>query len=176
MILKNAKPLLLIDVDGVLNPFDMDPAIVAAKGFDSYRITTARTGRTLTVWLNRAHGAWLRGLTDDFELVWVTTWADEANSLIGPKIGLPSLPVVAPVWIGLYRQSKCGPVREFVKGRPFAWLDDNFEREAYDWVRRRDPAGKFTLLLRPDSAVGLTGEQVQALRRFAADLRARQTS
>jgi hypothetical protein len=38
-------------------------------------------------------------------------------------------------------------------------------------VARRDPARRFSLLLRPDSAVGLTAEHIKTLRAFAASLR-----
>ena len=168
--MKTAKPLLLIDVDGVLNPFDMEPADALANGFESYRITVA-DGRTFTVRLNKLHGRWLTSLAADFELVWATTWAAEANTLIGPKIGLGPLPFIAPVRRGLYRQEKTAPVRAYVRGRPFAWIDDSFERETVDWIRRRDPTRQFSLLLRPDVGVGLTAEHVKVLRGFAANLR-----
>jgi hypothetical protein len=168
--MKTAKPLLLIDVDGVLNPFDMEPAAASAGGFESYRITVA-DGRTFTVRLSKTHGRWLGSLASDFELVWATTWAGQANTLIGPKIGLGPLPFIAPVHRGLYRQEKTAPVRTYVRGRPFAWIDDSFEYETVEWLKRRDPTRAFSLLLRPDPAVGLTAEHVKALRTFAANLR-----
>jgi hypothetical protein len=168
--MKTAKPLLLIDVDGVLNPFDMEPAAAVAGGFDSYRITVA-DGRTFTVRLNKDHGRWLRSLADDFELVWATTWAHEANTLIGPKIGLGPLPVIAPVRRGLYRVEKLEPVRAYVRGRPFAWIDDSFEYGVREWVARRDSARSFSLLISPRSEVGLTHEHIETLRAFAAKLR-----
>lgn len=85
------KPLLLIDVDGPLNPY-------AAKsqrrpqGYSTHRMrprgwSEAESRRPLRVWLNRGHGAELLALADTYELVWATTWKDEANDWIGPSRG-----------------------------------------------------------------------------------------
>jgi hypothetical protein len=167
--MKNVRPLLLIDVDGVLNPFDMNRN-APAPGFELHYITV-RDGRTFPVLLNRAHGEWLNALSEDFELVWATTWADQANEAIGPRIGLPTLPVVEPVRRGLYRVEKFGPVREIVRGRPFAWLDDSFEYGVPQWARRRNGRWYPSLLVRPDPAIGLTETHIQTLREFAAQLK-----
>ena len=96
--------LLLLDVDGPLNPY-------AAKstrrpdGYVTYRRTPSggwHTGRNarrfkgLRVWLNPEHGAQLLALAEEtgLELAWATTWQHEANDRIGPVLGLPALPVV----------------------------------------------------------------------------------
>jgi hypothetical protein len=168
--MKNARPLLLLDVDGVLNPFDMNRN-APAPGFVLHHITV-RDGRTFPVLLNPAHGEWLNSLSADFDLVWATTWSHEANELIGPKIGLAALPVIEPVRRGLYRIEKFDPARKFVAGRPFAWLDDSFEYGVPDWARRRNGRWYRSLLVRPDPAIGLTLEHIQTLRDFAAQLKA----
>src|SRR5580704_12997664 len=79
------KPLLLLDVDGVLNPFRAAPA---PNGYQQYELAGYR------VFLAERHGKWLRQLADRVEMVWATTWCDDANELIGPILGLPQLPVI----------------------------------------------------------------------------------
>jgi hypothetical protein len=77
------------------------------------------------------------------ELVWATTWEDEANAEIAPRIGLPRLPVVSwpestlqhereDQWFGL-----CWKTRTLVNwagGRPFAWVDDEITDADREWV------------------------------------------
>lgn len=61
------RPLLLIYVDGVLNPFvpTGDPM---PDGFEAHRIDGIR------VLLAARHGEWLRSLMPAYDLVWATTW------------------------------------------------------------------------------------------------------
>lgn len=83
------KPLLLLDVDGVLNPMGRP-----APDFRRYRCTIGDD--VYTVHLNPRHGRRLLelALVTGSELVWATTWEHHANDWIAPRIGLPSLPVI----------------------------------------------------------------------------------
>lgn len=102
------KPLLLIDIDGPLNPYAAK-ATRRPAGYETHRVpmdgdrpavspddlmTAAARRRTLRVWLNPGHGAMLRSLADVFELHWATAWEDAANRIVAPLIGLPELPVI----------------------------------------------------------------------------------
>ncbi len=102
------KPLLLLDVDGPLNPYAAKPHLRPA-GYGTHRIpmdngrpiglptdlvTHAQRRRTLRVWLNPTHGSMLLALTDVVELHWATSWEHHANTVIAPLIGLPTLPVL----------------------------------------------------------------------------------
>ena len=85
------KPLLLLDVDGPLNPWAAKPTQRPA-GYSTHRYTrpgAQRWDKPLRVWLHPGHGPMLLTLADRFELVWCTTWGAEANTWIGPRIGLP---------------------------------------------------------------------------------------
>ncbi|WP_370944311.1 hypothetical protein AB5J62_35200 [Amycolatopsis sp. cg5] len=92
------RPLLFLDVDGPLNPFQAKPS-KRPDGYLTYRIWTSvptpMPGRRkpLRVWLKPSHGEELLALP--YELVWATTWTHEANQKIGPELGLPVLPVVS---------------------------------------------------------------------------------
>lgn len=152
------RPLLLVDIDGVLSP---DAAPSTPAGFVEYDLDEYQ------VWLAREHGEWLRALADDFDLVWATSWEGDANRLLCPLLGLPELPVVE------FRTGRAGgtwklpAVVDYVGDRPFAWLDDELGRDADGWAAsRRHP----TLLLRVDPVRGLTSDHVARLRYFAAEV------
>jgi hypothetical protein len=161
------RPLLLLDVDGPLNPW---AARSAPPGFAEHRYRAARWGRRLTVRLNPRHGADLLELAErtGAELAWATTWGHRANRVIGPAIGLPRLPVIEfagphadtrPVW-------KFPAVARFAYGRPLAWLDDDFDlyggaRDAF--LAKR--AGVPTVLVPVDAAIGITRADLVAVER-----------
>src|SRR5262245_38926085 len=82
-------PMVLVDVDGVLNPLEPPHA-----GFVRHR--ACPHGVAYQLWLNADHGRLLRALADDTgaQLVWATYWRDQANEWISPRVGLPALPHV----------------------------------------------------------------------------------
>jgi hypothetical protein len=151
-----SRPLLLLDVDGPLNPYRGTDRRQA--GYTKYRLDG------FEVWLNAAHGPMLTAFADryDVELVWATTWEHNANDMIGCRIGLPKLPVIE--WGFKAHHWKFDAVLEFAAGRPLAWLDDDFgrfrqEREWFDQQR----AGVPTLLHHVDPAVGITADDLVAV-------------
>ncbi|MCK2241774.1 MULTISPECIES: hypothetical protein [unclassified Crossiella] len=77
------RPLLFLDVDGPLIPFGGEPRLYANPESD---------GNPLLARINPRHGPRLTAL--DCELVWATTWMDEANECVAPRLGLPRLAVV----------------------------------------------------------------------------------
>lgn len=154
------KPLFLIDVDGVLNPF---AARVCPQGFSEHRLAGFR------VWLSTRHGEWLKALAADFDLVWATTWEQQANDLIGPAIGLTErLPVISMAKVGPGPTWKLPAVEVYVGSRPFAWLEDDLFNDARSWAKDR---GHPTLLLATDPGVGFTRAQFERAQRFAHELR-----
>jgi HAD domain in Swiss Army Knife RNA repair proteins len=149
------KPSLYLDVDGVLLPL--------GKGaWESDRI---RVG-PFYVHLPRDLHRLVPELHAVFEIVWATSWCEEANVEVGPLLGLPPLPAleVTAHW------RKLELVRAHAgEGTPFAWIDDRLEPEAVEWAGRREGP---SLLIRPESARGLTPEHVAELLAFAAELAA----
>lgn len=162
------SPLLLLDVDGPLNPY-----AASRRWLDKsdYRKRTVREGGTFAVWLDRSHGPMLLDLAESagLELVWCTTWEHLANQYIGPRIGLPDLPVIEFGSDG--ERWKFGPVLEYAKTRPLAWLDDEFtlHHEHRDWFL--DQRGDLpTLLHDVDPHHGLRSRDIDAVRQWATAL------
>lgn len=173
------KPLLLIDVDGPLNPW--------ARSNRQLRKTTSSKSETppeerfhlhklLTykVWLNPWHGEELNKLAELYELTWCTTWEHEANTLIGPRLGLPELPVIEfigkmpshPPVPGIHWKSAV--ILEYTDNRPFLWLDDECgDRDVRYFKENR--TGKFGIL-RVSAYTGLTAGDFIDIREWHRDL------
>lgn len=166
------RPLLLLDVDGPLNPFAAK-ATRRPEGFTTHRLAPkgCNPRKPYRVWLNPLHGAQLLDfvLEHDMELVWATTWEHDANTMIGPVIGLPELPVIE--WGFTAIMWKFNGVLEYAGDRPLAWLDDDFglfetEREWFEKERGDVP----TLLHHVDPRVGFTAEDLAAVAEWRAAL------
>jgi hypothetical protein len=160
------RPLLLIDVDGVLNPF---AARSCPAGFTEHKLAGYK------VRLNPAHGAALTALHDEglYELVWATTWEAQADSLIAARVGLPrGLPVIVFPKDDDYEgwTWKLPAVRAYAADRPLAWLDDDLGRDAEAWARDRSAAGITTVLIGPNPGTGLVAAHFERLRRILPDL------
>lgn len=171
------RPLLFLDVDGPLNPYAAKVAEVPS-GYETHSITPAHWRSPLPVRLHPAHGAALLALArrTGLELVWATTWEHEANEVIGPRIGLPPLPVVE-FGLRMKRSWKWGAVAEYAGTRPLAWLDDDFtdwkdSRDGFDMLRR----GIETLLIQVDSAIGITDRELAKVESWASALALRSGS
>lgn len=147
------KPLLLIDVDGVLFP----TGGTIPPGFEYHE-----TDHYYAV-LNPTHGEWLSELADHFEMVWATTWEHQANQVIAPLLGIKPLPVIE-FSMGKGETRKLPSVIEFVERRPAAWLDDELFLDAFSWAETRPEP---TLLVSPKPSVGVTRTHVDQLLKFA---------
>jgi hypothetical protein len=158
------RPLILLDVDGPLNPFAA-PACARPPGFVEHAIRLSRWDRrkVLRLWLNPTHGPDLCALAEraDAQLAWATTWEHRANTVIAPVIGLPNLPVIDVGGAG--ESWKFPAVARYAGDRPLVWLDDDFD--LFPAARDHFLAGRRapTELLRVDPRLGLSGEDLHAV-------------
>lgn len=139
-------PLLLLDVDGVLNPF---AASACPPGYTEHDFFPGEQ----PVRLCPAHGSWLRELAARFQLVWATAWGADANRLLTPLLRISDLPVIAFPPVPFHPRDKLPAIARYAGHRPLAWIDDALAPEARTWAAdRRAP----TLLISVDPAAGLT--------------------
>lgn len=163
------RPLLFLDVDGPLIPFGATPR-QRPDGYPTYRTGAAPGKPESNPLLSRIDPALGPGLTAlGCDLVWATTWMDEANECIAPWLGLPELPVVAwpePAYDdeldrrdGLHWKTR--PLVDRAEGRTFVWVDDEITAADRAWVAAYHPGP--ALLHRVDPARGLTDADFAAL-------------
>jgi hypothetical protein len=137
------RPVLFLDVDGTLIPFG------GSHGYGSAH------ANPLLARLDPALGPPLMALPCD--LMWATTWMDEANEVIGPQLGLPALPVLdcpdsEEDDDRLHWKTRC--LVDRAAGRPFVWVDDEISHLDRAWVTANHPGP--ALLHRVDQRHGLT--------------------
>jgi hypothetical protein len=154
------KPLLLVDIDGVISLFGFDPVrppagqFVAVEGILHFVSATA--------------GEHLRRLSEQFELAWCSGWEEKANDHLPLALGLPGhLPhLTFDCRPGTTAHWKLAAVDAFAgAARAMAWIDDGHDAQTEAWAAERAAP---TVLVRTEPAVGLTGEQVESLLAWAA--------
>ncbi len=138
-------PLILLDVDGVLNPG-------TRPGPEWERYRCSGENGSFNLWLNPDHGPALFDLAKKTgaELVWATTWEHHANREIAPILGLPELPVIEVTKGGELDDPmvcwKSPAVAEYVAGRPFVWFDDDLTKADRRWLEAQPTVGAFRLI------------------------------
>jgi hypothetical protein len=157
------KPLLLVDVDGVISLY----------GFPDDRRPCGRFALVdgIAHFLSGAAGPHLLDLAHEFELVWCSGWEERANDYLPRPLGLPGpLPFIsfehkpaggAPHW-------KLPAIDAYAgDDRPLAWIDDAHDAESRAWARNRPGP---TLLVDTEPATGITGAHVGRLKEWARGL------
>ena len=150
---------ILLDVDGPLNPYAAKPTR-RPEGYETFRLKPQGRKKPLRVWLNKNHGQMLTDFAaeNDCEIIWCTTWEHEANTMIGPRIGLPTLPVITFGWEA--HQWKYNAVLEYTAGEPFIWFDDDFfeYKKELRWFEnnRKEPCSLHWI----DPKIGITQQDL----------------
>ena len=154
------KPLLLLDIDGVLNPW---AAQVCPDGFQEHALFTSDDE---SIRVAAVHGPWIRELEAKFEVVWASAWGAESR-LLGELLGLPDYPVVVFPSTPFRPRDKVFAIADYVGDRPCAWVDDQHTNEGRKWAESR---GVPTFLWSIDPAIGLAYGDVERLADWAASL------
>ncbi len=151
------KPLLFVDIDGVLSVFGFCPG-------------TRPAGRWIDVdgvWhlISAEASGHLLALARAFDLVWCSGWEDKADEHLVRVIDLPVRPpfLTFPVPTGTAHW-KLSTVERYAGDRAMAWIDDGFDDSCHAWAEARTAP---TLLVATDPAVGLDGAGAARLERFA---------
>jgi hypothetical protein len=161
-------PILLLDVDGVLNAARVDLPDGWARGrFNGYVLTW---DPTVTARLRELHES------GRVEIQWLTTWTTDADRLLAEPMGLPRGLVThargdsAPTGFagvfggrsGWWKLTAAQAVAEAEPDRRIVWVDDDLAMQAVDtgdWLA----AHPHVLVVAPDLFVGLTHEQLDRI-------------
>lgn len=164
----DTRPILLLDVDGVLNAvsdgFPMTWGKWVQTNAGGFRIT----------WSPDMIAALAR-LAERVEMRWLTTWWDMTG-----RLDFLRLPPMAVANTHEEFHARRGPLdwwkltvaqRVYGEGRPVIWIDDDlrFDKPAMAWVRSL-PAETF-LGVCPDTYTGLTPEGVAGIEAWLGALR-----
>jgi hypothetical protein len=160
------KPVLFVDVDGVISLFGFDPADELPGPFH---------------WIDGiAHcippesGPRLVRLAESFDLVWATGWEEKANEYLPHILGLPFRELPTLTFDGRARFGsshwKVDAIDRYAQQRAAAWIDDNMDEECLVWAQRRSAPTHLIETLPP---TGITDDHVAELVAWADEVAAR---
>lgn len=153
------RPVLFLDVDGVLNPFGPH----CPAGFTEHDLFPGEE----PVRVNPAHGTWITELLATFDIIWATFWNEDANRLLAPLLRIDPLPVLAMPPAPSQLSAKVPLIASRAGKRPAAWIDDAHPPEARAWSQSRQVP---TRLITTEPAVGLTRAHVRQALGWARSL------
>lgn len=177
------KPILLLDIDGVLNAIAKDLATHAWPE-DDWIVGEAQGSRFMwQIAASRSVCEFLRELhkEDLVEIRWHTTWQHQAEG-VAKILGLPTFPVhKAPEfrpghWHSVSNSPDVpsrdvwwklpGVYRAATEGRPVIWVDDDIDAYVTDNQRARLLDQGAILLVCPDHKCGLVQRELNKIKDF----------
>jgi hypothetical protein len=155
----NSKPLLFVDIDGVVSlwGFAMDewPNDGAWHQIDGVsHFLSARAARHL------------HALCERFDPVWCSGWEEKADDYLPHLLGLPRFPHLSfernpgrelAHW-------KLDAIDTYAENRSLAWIDDAFNDACFAWAAKRPVP---TLLVQTQPATGLDDVAAATLEAWA---------
>lgn len=157
----NERPLLLVDIDGVISLFSFEPGARPEGSFHSID--------GIPHFLSSGAAEHLLALASNFELVWASGWEEKANEYLPHLLGLPELPYLSfERSVGRANAHwKLGAIETHAHARALAWIDDAFNDACHAWAATRAAP---TLLVQTMPASGLTSREAQILTDWALSL------
>ena len=115
------KPLLAIDIDGVISLFGFDDD---ARPPGEFHLVDG-----LPHYLSREAAERINRLLETYEGVWASGWEDRANDHLPAILGVPELPFLTFDGRARFGTAhwKLEALDEFAQERPLAWIDDSLD-------------------------------------------------
>ncbi len=172
----SGRPLLMVDIDGVISLFGGDLSAGPPGGGSFHSI------EGIPHFLSASAAAHLLALADVYDLVWASGWEERAEEnlphLLGLPAGLPFLrfertaqaprSALSGAQAGsLAAHWKLAAVDAFAGPRPLAWIDDALDDACRAWASARPVP---TLLVQTDPSRGLTAREREMLTSWASSL------
>ena len=161
---KSEKPLLAVDVDGVISLFGYEEPTEDAPG--EFHLVDG-----MLHCISMPTGPRLNRLAETYELIWASGWEDRANDHLPGILGVPSLHYLTFDGEARFGTAhwKLAAIEDYAGDRPLAWIDDSLDPSCYEWAEARagpDPAGPHRLGHRTrggprDRARGLGSRRLQ---------------
>lgn len=182
------RPLLLVDIDGVISLFARSPtdspapaglahAPHAARLADGAAVGSLHSIDGILHYLSATAARHLHALARVFDLVWASGWEEKADEylphLLGVPAGLPFLTFArrssrgSAEALSVDAHWKLEAVDGYAQERALAWIDDAFNDACHEWAAARTAP---TLLVATAPERGLTEAEARRLEAWAADL------
>ena len=172
---KDDKPVLAVDIDGVISLFGFDESMQPGQGdLQPGQGDASEAPGEFHLIDGMLHcialdtGPRLKRLSKAYELVWASGWEDRANDHLPGLLGVPELPYLTFDGRARFGTAhwKLDALEEYARSRPLAWVDDSLDKGCFKWAgERKEP----TLLVPTESDVGLTEAHVEALEAWVRD-------
>jgi HAD domain in Swiss Army Knife RNA repair proteins len=170
---KDPKPLLMVDIDGVISLFGVPVGVMAGAIEDEEPAGSLHTIEGMPHFLSHAAAAHLLELIEQFELVWASGWEEKADEHLPHLLGVPADLPYLRFGRGCSRIGSTGAhwklaaIERHAGERALAWVDDSFNDACHEWAARRQAP---TLLVQTEPARGLTAREASLLRSWALAL------
>jgi hypothetical protein len=156
------RPLLLVDIDGVISLFS---PLGRERPQGSFHWIEG-----MPHILSATAAGHLLALAGCYEMVWASGWEERANEHLPHLLGLPRLAHLRfERAVGRTNAHwKLDAIGAHAGERALAWVDDAFNDACHEWASSRVAP---TLLVQTSPASGLTQREADALRDWALTLR-----